>query len=113
MLHADLKELTDLASSTENTDDITHDLANSYFDHQDTDPQSYASEYVSGDACESVYTSIATGKNLVAKQLVILRGWEEDGHTANIWCGASMDVYLIIMLQIRVEKASNYRCRWS
>lgn len=92
MLHADLKELTDLASSTENTVDITYDLLNSYFDHQDTDPPSYASEYVSGDACGSVYTSIATGKNLSGKTAGgVLRGWEEDGHTATTAVQAWME----------------------
>ena len=93
MLHSDLKSLTDLAASTTTGEHpyITYETMNSYFDHQDTDPPSY----VSADACESVYTNIATGKNLSGKTgSGNLRGWSIDATTAvQAWMQAISDNY--------------------
>ena len=81
MLHSDLKSLTDIAS-TGAGHNITYDLLNSYFAHDDS-PSMQPSFVASPDACEDVYVNIATGKNLSGKTADgSLRGWTIDATTA-------------------------------
>jgi len=92
MLHSDLKTLTDLAMSPGHPY-ITYDLMNMYFDHQDE--ENMQESYVSADACEKVYTNIATGKNLSGKtNSDNLKGWNINATTAvQAWMQAIADNY--------------------